>query len=478
MRASRPPVLTLTLALKRDDAPVPRSRRHFRPRRVESAQYSARRRLPGGGARRARRVRPAAVLAAGLALGMAPVVLRNVVVSHQWSLVSSHGGLNFYIGNSESATGFFHPIPGISPNITGQAEDARRVAERAVGHALTDAQTSDYFFGLAWTWIAAHPMEALGLFARKVGFVFSAQHVALPHSYPFYAYDADTALRFLFVGPWLLIPLGSIGLVAAAPADRRSDYFVWASFVPGYTIGVAAFFVAERYRLPLLVPLCVGAGAALDGAARLVADGRVRRLAAPAAAFALVFAFANWPRDLRDGRWEEGIRMAQRLIMEGRCAEADGWVQRSVRGSRTRGHALRGRIAAAARRPAGGGVALPDRGAGPRSGAAGRRARSVRRCSPPAAPQTRSRTFVAASMPVSRFRRVATTWLSRSRRPATPPAPSRSCSGCTRRTLTLKPGCAPAGWRPSCAPLRSRSRSSAGRSQSGRTRPAHTSSWA
>ena len=277
-----------------------------------------------------RRVRAAAVLAAGLALGMAPVVLRNVVVSHQWSLVSSHGGLNFYIGNSESATGFFHPVPGISPNITGQAEDARRVAEHAVGHGLTDAETSGYFFGLAWTWIGAHPMEALGLFARKVGFVFSAQHVALPHSYPFYAYDADTALRFLFVGPWLLIPLGLIGLVVRRPADRRSDYFVWAAFVPGYTIGVAAFFVAERYRLPLLVPLCVGAGAALDGAARAIAEGRVSRLATPGAAFVLVFAFANWPRDLRDGRWEEGIRMAQRLIVEGRYGEAEVWVQRSV----------------------------------------------------------------------------------------------------------------------------------------------------
>ena len=30
---------------------------------------------------------------------MAPAAIRNIVVAHEWSLVSSHGGLNFYIGN-------------------------------------------------------------------------------------------------------------------------------------------------------------------------------------------------------------------------------------------------------------------------------------------------------------------------------------------------------------------------------------------
>ena len=277
-----------------------------------------------------RRVRPAVVLLAGLLAGMAPVVIRNLVVSHQWSLVSSHGGLNFYIGNSEAATGFFHPIPGITPNIVGQAEDARRVAERATGHALTDSETSDYFFRLAWSWIAKHPAEAASLFARKLGFVFSAAHVALPHSYPFYAYDAATALRLLFIGPWLLLPLGVIGLVFAAPPTGRSDYFVWAAFVPGYAIGVAAFFVAERYRLPMLVPLCAGAGAAIDRAARLVAEKRFAAVALPAVAFVAASAAANWPHGLHDGRWEEELRMVQRMVMEGRFEDAERWVQKGI----------------------------------------------------------------------------------------------------------------------------------------------------
>ena len=270
-----------------------------------------------------------AVLVAGLAIGIAPVAIRNLVVSHQWSLGSSHGGLNFYIGNSETATGFFHEVPGITPNIKGQAEDARRVAEKAVGHPLGDAETSRYFSGLAAAWIREHPGDAARLFLRKLGYVFSAHHIALPHSYPFYAYDVGTMLRLYAIGPWLLIPLGLAGLLFfAPPAPLRRDYLVWAAFVPAYAVGVAAFFIAERYRLPILVPLCMGAGAAIDGVLRTLKAGRVGTLAVPGVVFVLLFTFANWRLPLHDGRWEEGLRLAEQLVIIGRPDEAEQWVGR------------------------------------------------------------------------------------------------------------------------------------------------------
>jgi Flp pilus assembly protein TadD len=366
-----------------------------------------------------KRIKPATLLIAGLLAGMAPAALRNVVVSHQWTFVSSHGGLNFYIGNGEGATGFYHVVPGIRPTIAGQEEDVRRVAERATGRTLSDTEVSDYFFNRTWSWMRDHPGTSLALFGRKLAYVFVARHVALPHSYPFYAYDERTLLRFLFVGPWLLVPLGLTGLLFAVPSDRRADLLVWVSFVPAYAIAVAVFFIAERYRLPLLVPLCVGAGAAIDLALRagsgLRAQGsghgqdrapaaiprrgstrgpasersetsRARGGGAPRAereanpsrgisvssrrgcppspslwrglavarrrssraeaegpaaseestrrnvvivlTFLALFVFANWPYKLQDGRWEEGLRLAQRLVILQRFDEADRWVDR------------------------------------------------------------------------------------------------------------------------------------------------------
>jgi tetratricopeptide (TPR) repeat protein/4-amino-4-deoxy-L-arabinose transferase-like glycosyltransferase len=311
-----------------------------------------------------RRVKPAIVLAAGLVLGMLPALVRNVVVTGEWTFVSSHGGLNFYIGNNEHATGFYQAVPGIRPTIEGQQADVLRVARQGAERPVSESEASGYFFRRAFEWMRAAPGDAVTLFVRKLGYVFSAQHVALPHSYPFYANDEQRLLRLLPIGPWLLIPLGVTGLVFVRPAGSRSDFLVWAAFVPGYAVAVAVFFVAERYRLPLLVPLAIGGGALLAAAASRVEDlvseparapataanpkrprGRpaanaavaVARPAGPASprvryaalgSFVLAFVLVNWPLGLDDGRWQEGLRTAQRLIILGEYEEADVYVER------------------------------------------------------------------------------------------------------------------------------------------------------
>jgi len=275
-----------------------------------------------------RHARPAVLLVAGVAAGMAPVAIRNVVVANQWSLSSSHGGLNFYIGNHDSASGSYRPVPGVAPSIVGQQRDAQRVAEKALGRPVSEAEASDYFFGLAWAWMREHPLKAAQLFGRKLLYTFHAQHIALPYSYPFYAHETGTALRLFAIGPWLLAPLGLAGLVFAARSGARPAYLVWVAFVPGYAVGVAAFFVAERYRLPLLLPLAIGAGAAVDLFWRALENRRLMAAAAPAACAVLLAIPLNWPQGFQDGRWDEGLRMAEQLVILGRYEEAEAWVDR------------------------------------------------------------------------------------------------------------------------------------------------------
>jgi 4-amino-4-deoxy-L-arabinose transferase-like glycosyltransferase/Flp pilus assembly protein TadD len=288
-----------------------------------------------------RRLRLASVLIAGLVLGMAPVAARNVVVSNEWTFVSSHGGLNFYIGNSEKATGFYQLVPGVSPTIAGQQKDAVRVASRALGRPASEAEASDYFFSLGRSWITEHPVAAFTLFGKKLLYVFNSAHLPLPHSYPFYAHDLRTALRFYIIGPWLVAPLGLAGLILCAPASKRQEYLIWASFVPLYAVSVAVFFVAERYRLPAFVPLCVTAGAAIDvivgRGLRLVSSASQPpgpSLESPARASAVIFTSAalavpvNWPLHTDDGRWIEGLRLTQQLAIHQRYDEAEVWVRR------------------------------------------------------------------------------------------------------------------------------------------------------
>ena len=283
-----------------------------------------------------RRVKAAAWLAAGLAIGLAPAAIRNVVVANEWSLVSSHGGLNFYTGNHEGATGLYEVVPGVRPGIEGQRDDTRRVAEAATGHSLTDAEVSDYFFGLSRSWMLANPGGALALLTRKFLLVFHADHTPLPFSYAFYADDAHTLLRWLVINPWLIVPLGLVGLVAALPRHHRVDYLVWASFVPTYAAAVAAFFVAERYRLPLFIPLCAGSGALIDRALAVIlardASGR-RWIALTGSAVILALVLVRWPVALSDSREGDRVRMAMRETEAGRYDEAERWAAIAVQAS-------------------------------------------------------------------------------------------------------------------------------------------------
>jgi tetratricopeptide (TPR) repeat protein len=266
----------------------------------------------------ARRGRLAAWVAGGAIVVLVPIVLRNAVVSHQFALSASQGGLNFYIGNNPSATGQYVAVPGVRANIEGQSEDTRRVAEAATGHPLTDSEVSRYFVDRALQWIRADPAAAGKLFMRKLALVFNYQHQWLDLSYPYYAYDAGSVLRWLFVGPWLLIPLGLSGLVCA-PTRFRPAFWIWASFVPFYAISIAIFFVAERYRLPLLVALCIGAGGAIDAClAARTARERIPLIAA-AAIGALLVAL---PFHVIDGRFEERLRLGKVLMNRGDYGEA------------------------------------------------------------------------------------------------------------------------------------------------------------
>jgi tetratricopeptide (TPR) repeat protein len=281
-----------------------------------------------------RRWQSAAVFAIGLAIALSPVTLRNIVVSGHWSPVtSSHGGLNFYVGNNAEADGTYHPVPGITPDIKGQQEDTRRLAERATGHALDDTGVSWFFYQRGWTWIRERPLAAARLFARKLSLMFSAGYIWLNYSYPFFAYDERTLLRVLFVGPWMLIPLGLTGLVVAAPKAARLEYLIWGSFVPAYALAVAVFYVTDRYQLPLLIPLCAGAGAALDALVGAVSARRWTSVTVASAAVVALLVWVNRPLRLDDGVAEERTRMAERLVTLGRYEEAEHWAVRAEQAS-------------------------------------------------------------------------------------------------------------------------------------------------
>ncbi len=258
-----------------------------------------------------RTVRPAATFVLGAALAIAPVTLRNVAVSREFALISSHGGLNFYIGNGPEADGTYHAVRGITPSIEGQAEETKRVAESEAGRPLSVREVSAHFSRKAWRWIASSPGSAARLFARKIWYVLSGDEVPLNFSVPWYR-ERSLPLKLLAVGSGLLVPLGGAGLALLLLGSGRLPPRLaapWVVFAPAYVLAVAAFFVATRYRLSLAVPLATAAG---GGAVAILAAARsrdVRRLAAAAVVALPLAALSLWPTGLYNGAANEEMHL-------------------------------------------------------------------------------------------------------------------------------------------------------------------------
>lgn len=217
------------------------------------------------------RWRAAIAFAIGAFIAITPVTLRNWMTARELVLISSHGGLNFFIGNNAEADGTYHHVAGVRPDIRGQHVDSQRMAERAAGRALTSREVSRHFFDRAFDWIRAEPVAAVRLFVRKLVMTVNQRDIPLNHSHAFFALDPP--LRLLVIGPWLVFPLAAIVLL-------RAPKPLW-SFLVVYAVSVALFFVSTRYRIPLLVaamPLAGGGVAAL-----LDERQRLRKLAVAAA---------------------------------------------------------------------------------------------------------------------------------------------------------------------------------------------------
>jgi Flp pilus assembly protein TadD len=264
----------------------------------------------------------AAALGAGLLIVLAPFAVRNRLVAGEWILVSSHGGLNFYIGNNPEADGTYHSVPGITPAIEGQARDARRRAEQALGRPLSASQVSGYFYDRAFAFIRSEPRAAGRLFAHKLAYALNAVEVPLNYSYAYFSRDEPTLLSALVVGSWLVVPLGLVGLFVHPQLAHRQAWKVWTAFVPAYLLSLTLFFVSARYRLPLLVPLCLSAGAAVAQIATWLRSSKLRPALVAGTALAALLLLCNWNLSLDDGRGHQSSEMVLQHLAAGRQAEA------------------------------------------------------------------------------------------------------------------------------------------------------------
>jgi tetratricopeptide (TPR) repeat protein len=246
----------------------------------------------------------AAVFLAGVALVLAPVVVRNAYVGGGFYVTTSQAGPNFYIGNNPRADGTYQSLRYGRGAPEYERQDATELAEHALGRTLTPAEVSSYWSGRAFDFIASQPIAWLELTMRKVALLVNAAEAVDTESQASHA-EWSLPLRILgVIGHFgLLVPLAWFGVIVTW--SWRSRLWLLYAMTAAYAASVVAFYVFARYRFPL-VPLLM-----LFGAAGLAAlPDIVRMRAVPGgiktvAAIAVTAVIANWP--LLNQTWMQAV---------------------------------------------------------------------------------------------------------------------------------------------------------------------------
>jgi Flp pilus assembly protein TadD len=283
------------------------------------------------------RVLPALAVTAGTCAFVLPVAALNLWVGHDRVLVAWQGGLNFFLGNNEEANGWSATAPSIiGTDWWGGYYDAIHVAERDEGRSLRPSEISDYWTRRAAAWWRAHPADGLRLTARKAMYFLSGIE---------FSNNRDDRMFFEEFAP-----AGRPGLLlyfVVMPFAIAGAVFLWRTGRPGprwlialvlvYGGTVVAFFVTDRYRVPLRPLLAVfAAHGAFECVDRVRRGGRRGWLPLALVATLAVGVNANpWYGKYRPSPAQFYGAVATVHHEKGRDAEALAWQRRAVEADST-----------------------------------------------------------------------------------------------------------------------------------------------
>ena len=238
---------------------------------------------------RARAIAVAAFVG-GAMLMVAPVVVWNSAHGGGLVLTSGGAGLNLYSGNNERATGLPASPAGLRDIPEFEEEDARRLAEKDLGHTLQPAEVDRDWSSRALQYITGHPGEWLALLVEKCTVLWNWYEI--PDNYQF-TFMRDGFLPALWgsVTLSLLGPLALVGLLL--PWWRRRGAAAFTVAWLAYAVTPILYYVRGRYRLPIAPFLAVLAGVAVERLWRAVVARRWDQCAALGAALLVTGVFVN-----------------------------------------------------------------------------------------------------------------------------------------------------------------------------------------
>jgi tetratricopeptide (TPR) repeat protein len=264
-----------------------------------------------------RRLPAAGALLLGAGLVLTPAVLVATKASGHFVFVRAYGAVNLWLGNDPASGG----VQNARPN--GPWD---RVAASPARAGVAPKDEEAWFTRRAVERAAQAPAALMRVVLSKASWLTQAEEPRDNHAYAFFA--ARSGILRILPGFGALLALAAASGLAWRGLRGKAFPLLW---IAAGAVPYLAALAGLRYRMPLVPPLAIFAGA---GAALLLdrAKGRnPRLLAAPAAVVALTLFASHIRRHLPSHVFAEEWTLEGNAWMElGKPAEAERALNRAV----------------------------------------------------------------------------------------------------------------------------------------------------
>jgi hypothetical protein len=228
-----------------------------------------------------------AMFGAVTVLGLGATGLIQKRVGGRFRIMPTQGAFSLWVGNRPGANGrYYEQQIHLTAGAAAEGDNPARVESEMLyrsasgeSGALDMDRMNNYWRTRTRTAIREHPKDWLGLMARKIYYLFNNFEQYNNKTFAIQK-QLSPALKFDPLGWGVMFILCAGGLALAIAIRRGCAGFMFLGLTAAaYGVGVVMFFVSDRFRLPLLPFLCVGAG--IWG---MASANRLRRLRIPQAA--------------------------------------------------------------------------------------------------------------------------------------------------------------------------------------------------
>ena len=231
------------------------------------------------------------LLVLGYAVVTSFVVIRNYAIEKSISPFSLQSGIAFYIGNNPEAQGTCVAPYGISNEPVEIVKSSIRYAERETGKTLTPTQASRYWYNRGLQFFRNNPAQAFLLYMRKCILFWRHEEISLNINFPL-SKTFVPIFRVPFFTFGNIAPFALFGIIICVKwRSYKRDLILLFSF--SYIVSVIIFFIAARFRLPVIPFLIICAACALDRCFEIIWMKDIRRILFATVVLGLFFCGIN-----------------------------------------------------------------------------------------------------------------------------------------------------------------------------------------